>query len=110
MLVDPYCTVCIQAGAYVYALEVADPVEASSYTIDGIEVSNFVTPNWFRLGAPGPYDYLNKLSAPTTALDGGYFNDAVLGHWVQTNQENVRRSKIVPGAGTRRAKRGVGRR
>ena len=61
-----------------YALEVADPVESDSYTIeiDGkpIEVSNFVLPAWFDpIPPPGAkFDWLGKLSKPFTMTDNGY--------------------------------------
>lgn len=35
-----------------YALEVADPVESDSYTIDAVDVSDFVFPAWFDPQAP----------------------------------------------------------
>jgi hypothetical protein len=59
-------------GRRLYALEVADPVEAGTYRIGDITVSNFVLPSWFDPGAPGPYDQLGALRAPFALDDGGY--------------------------------------
>lgn len=69
---DPYCAWWADKDATTEAaLEVADPVEGDSYVIDGVRVSNFVTPRWTRPGI-GPYDYLGILSAPLTIAPGGY--------------------------------------
>jgi len=55
-----------------YNLEVCDPVERNYYQINGIEVSNFVTPRFYLNAAPAPYDYLSALTAPLTPAAGGY--------------------------------------
>ena len=63
-----------------YALELCDPVEGDSYTINVggnlVSVSNFVFPSWFNPQAVSPlnkpFDYMNKLSAPFTMTKGGY--------------------------------------
>jgi hypothetical protein len=55
------------------AFEACDPVEASSYEINGVEVSNFVTRAWFDPTLKsGRFDYLEHLSAPLTLEKGGY--------------------------------------
>lgn len=53
------------------ALEVCDRVQADSYDIDGISVSNFLTPRAFRNG-DGPYDFLRLLKTPWEIRPGGY--------------------------------------
>jgi hypothetical protein len=58
-------------GAELVAQEPSDPVQDLWYTIDGVTVSNFVGPRWFRAGV-GPYDYLGQLTAPFTHTAGGY--------------------------------------
>lgn len=60
-------------GPRAIAYEVGDPVEADSYEIDGIAVSNFVLPAWFDPQAGPPYDYLGNLTAPFSMTPGGYF-------------------------------------
>jgi hypothetical protein len=73
VIVDPYVNLWADDGAgRLYALEVADPVEAATYRIGGVTVSNFVLPAWFDPGAPGPYDQLGSLRAPFALDDGGY--------------------------------------
>jgi hypothetical protein len=37
-------------GAVLFAYEVCDPVERTSYQVDGVAVSNFVTPQYFSFG------------------------------------------------------------
>lgn len=72
LIADPYVSFWSDstAGKEV-ALEVCDPVEADAYDIDGVSVSNFITPRWFRAG-PGPYDYMGMLGAPLGLTSGGY--------------------------------------
>jgi hypothetical protein len=42
-----------QFGVYGWFNEVCDPVEADSYLIDGVKISDFITPAWFNDGV-GP--------------------------------------------------------
>jgi hypothetical protein len=71
--------------------EVCDPVENGSYEIDGVSVSNFVTPNWFDgQAAPGaPMDYLGKVSQPFQMDKGGYFVHVKAGKPSQVFGEDV---------------------
>ena len=51
MLADPWINWCAQgANGKIYALEVCDAVEADKlgYDIDGVLVSDFITPSWFE--------------------------------------------------------------
>src|SRR5882724_907542 len=59
LMLDPTASVLVPGpdprnptgGNYVlHSYEVCDAVERTSYDIDGIEVSNFITPNWFSEG------------------------------------------------------------
>ena len=52
--------------------ETGDPVEDLSYQINGVELSDFVTPSWFTSNGQAPFDFLRKLSAPFTVTPGGY--------------------------------------
>jgi hypothetical protein len=84
MYVDPYCNLWANNdGGSVYSFEVCDPVEAPTYEVGGVSVSNFVTPAWFdplSVGAgaaPSPagtvnFDHLGLLKAPFTIVKGGY--------------------------------------
>ena len=88
MFVDPNCNLWANDGqGSAYSFEVCDPVEAPSYVVNGVSVSNFVTPSWFdplalagtqpaagaQPAAPSPqFDKLGHLTAPFTILKGGY--------------------------------------
>jgi hypothetical protein len=75
MFVDPNCNLWADdSKGSAYSLEVCDPVEAPSYTVSNVSVSNFVTPSWFDPQAPSgaQFDKLGQLTAPFTILKGGY--------------------------------------
>jgi hypothetical protein len=57
-----------------WALEVADPCQAPAdgYDINGIPVSDWVTPAWFDPDSPGPYDHTGKIAHPFEVRPGGY--------------------------------------
>jgi hypothetical protein len=70
-------------GQFEYLVEACDPCEADdySYTIQGVAVSDFLTPHFYDLAVtPGTrYSFNGKLTAPRQILPGGYIS------WV--NQE-----------------------
>ena len=76
MFIDPSCNLWANDGkGSVYSLEVCDPVEAPTYTVSGVSVSNFVTPAWFDPLAPSgsKVDFKGVLTTgPFTTLPGGY--------------------------------------
>jgi hypothetical protein len=75
MFVDPNCNLWANDGkGSVYSLEVCDPVEAPTYTVSGVSVSNFVTPSWFDPLAPATaqFDKMGQLTAGFSILPGGY--------------------------------------
>jgi hypothetical protein len=75
MFVDPNCNLWANDGkGSAYSFEVCDPVEAPSYPVSGISVSNFVTPSWFDPLAPAgaQFDKLGQLTAPFSIVKGGY--------------------------------------
>ncbi len=75
MFIDPNCNLWANNGqGSVYSLEVCDPVEAPTYTVNGVAVSNFVTPAWFDPLAPAgaQFDKLGELTAGFSILPGGY--------------------------------------
>lgn len=71
MMTDPACTRMDESGRYI--VEVADPVEANYYEINGVTVSNFVTPEYFGLvrSASPRWDLLRELGGPCPMLLGG---------------------------------------
>ena len=75
MFVDPNCNLWANDGqGSAYSFEVCDPVEAPSYTVKGVSMSNFVTPSWFDplAAATAQFDKLGQLHAPFSILKGGY--------------------------------------
>lgn len=94
MLGDPYIDTCIQGpdGKF-YAYEAADACEGDQYAyeIDGVKVSDFVTPEWFGANASHPqYDYLGHISSPLQIIADGYigvFDPASGKGWTQITAE-----------------------
>jgi hypothetical protein len=76
MFIDPNCNLWANDGhGKAYSFEVCDPVEAPTYTVNGVSVSNFVTPAWFDPlsdHTTAQYDKLGQLHAPFSILKGGY--------------------------------------
>lgn len=75
MFVDPNCNLWANDGqGSAYSFEVCDPVEAPTYTVSGVSVSNFVTPAWFDplASATARFDKLGQLKSAFSILKGGY--------------------------------------
>jgi hypothetical protein len=76
MLVDPAINLWAQhPDGTLYAYEMCDAVEELTFDIDGVVMSDFVTPAYFEgFRAPGSarFDYMKKVSKPFQILDGGY--------------------------------------
>jgi hypothetical protein len=70
-----------------YLLEVADPPEAANYEIGTVQVSDFLTPAWYRSSpkAGVAYSHLGTCAMPRQIAAGGYtsFQVAETGHWWQ---------------------------
>lgn len=81
MLADPEGTEVVLHGGNAIALEVADPVEEQTYTIDGVIVSDFVYPAFFREGGKGPFDYLGLAPAPFTPAEHGRLPSGPIVHF-----------------------------
>ncbi len=75
MFIDPNCNLWANDGkGSAYSFEVCDPVEAPTYTVSGVSVSNFVTPSWFDPLAPATaqFDKLGQLNSAFSIVKGGY--------------------------------------
>ena len=77
MLVDPAINLMTTGpnSKLVYAYESADPVEALSFNVNGIPMSDFVFPAYFEdFHKPGSvqFDAMKKVSKPFQILKGGY--------------------------------------
>jgi hypothetical protein len=73
-----------------YALEVGDPVESTSYMVNGVSVSNFVLPAWFDPNAAPTekFDWLGQVKAPFTIQKNGYCVKATQGTVTQVLGED----------------------
>lgn len=96
MLADPFGNRLVagnspkkKQGRVEFLVEVADPSEdaAFGYTVNGILVSDFYTPNFFDpVKAAGVrYSFTGAITAPRQVLKGGYlsWHDPVSNHWWQ---------------------------
>jgi hypothetical protein len=77
MLVDPAINMMTTGPdrTLVYAYESADPVEESSFPVNGIPMSDFVYPSYFEdFHKPGSvqFDYMKQVNQPFQILSGGY--------------------------------------
>jgi len=77
MLVDPAINLMTTGpnSKLVYAYESADPVEALSFNVNGIPMSDFVFPAYFEdFHKPGTvqFDAMKKVRKPFQILSGGY--------------------------------------
>ena len=105
MLADPWLTLAAQTPNGFAAYEACDPVERDEYDIDGIKVSNFVTPFWY-VGGSVILDLLGLCKVEREVRPGGYaqFFDPTQG-WQQVTHDIIApRSyrQIVPGRTARR--------
>jgi hypothetical protein len=70
-----------------YLVEVGDPVEVFAYQINGVSLSDFITPEFYDLNAaPGTsYDFLNQLQSALEVPAGCYISwlDPQDGRWHQ---------------------------
>jgi len=119
MLGDPYVekTATIQGdrigNSQILAYELSDPVEADqfAYSVDGIQISDWITPKYFSPGidfAPGTKFSFHTNVKPLEILDGGYQSVYIPGQgWVQQDkfQKPCSVYKDLPTKGSRREKR-----
>lgn len=67
-------------------MEIADPVQANAYSIDGVMVTNFVYPEYYTDVLPiegRKYDYMGVISKPKEIAEGGYFSFKRGSQWYQ---------------------------
>ncbi len=103
MLVDPYgnrmqSSVAIEivggkiqdgTGQFGYLVEACDPCESNeyAYTINGVAVSDFITPHFYDpIATPGTrYSFTGAIKAPRQILPGGYISwvDLTKHEWQQ---------------------------
>jgi hypothetical protein len=95
MLVDPAINMMTTGPdpKTIYAYESADPVEALTFNVNGIPMSDFVYPSYFEIfRKPGSvkFDQLNKVTQPFQILSGGYQIVFKNGKWGQVFGSEVK--------------------
>jgi hypothetical protein len=111
MAVDPWLNSAYQDPHGVFwAGEVCDPVESDQYgyEINGVLVTDFITPNWFaHQHANGSIDLKGHSHGAFEVLSGGYAQKFDPRHgWVQVNGEKAMLSHQANAAeGSRRERR-----
>jgi hypothetical protein len=96
-------------GVY-YDVEVCDPTQGDTYTIEGITVSNFVGRSYYDLtGGTGQTNHLNLPLEPFGVRPGGYFQyeDGTGAHQIQGQKVTPRQleGKVLMGLARRNARR-----
>jgi hypothetical protein len=121
MLADPdvnlLCEVRDGHARRYFAYEVCDAVEADNlgYDINGVTVSDFVTPAYFETFLPKgrTFDFKNHLSGPIPTLaPGGYLAYEQGGSWHQVFADSMtthQRFLARPHSGSRRQRRMLGK-
>lgn len=89
MLVDPAINLMTTGPdtRATYAYESADPVEALSFKVNGIPMTDFVFPAYFEIFHPKgsvQFDQMKKVKKPFEILSGGYQIVFKSGRWTQT--------------------------
>ena len=112
MAVDPWLNGAYQDRKGVFwASEICDPVEDDQYgyRIDGVLVTDFVTPNWFgHQRSQANMDFRGHARKAFQILSGGYAQSFNTRHgWVQTTGAKAKRSEMAahPAHGSRRDRR-----
>jgi len=88
MLVDPAINLMTTGPdpTTIYAYESADPVEALSFAVNGIEMSDFIYPSYFenfRKAGSVKFDQMDKVQRPFGILKDGYQIVFKGGKWSQ---------------------------
>jgi hypothetical protein len=100
MLADPMINRGVLVGKKWYALEVCDPVEANEIAYERpsatgvpVQISDFVTENWFRPHSAGPYDFLRQTHRPLQVMNGGYSLVWRNNDWADTGVSSTRHAR-----------------
>jgi hypothetical protein len=100
MLVDPAINMMTTGPdpKTMYAYESADPVEALSFPVKNIEMSDFIYPSYFevfRKPNSTQFDHLNKVKKPFEILAGGYQIIFKNGRWTQVTGSAAKKASLA---------------
>ena len=76
--------------------EVCDPVQDKTYVIDGVQVSDFVVPEWFEENRkPGSmkFSFLGSVAEPFAITSGGYVDGVRDGNFFSREGEAAKRRR-----------------
>ncbi len=115
-LADPWINQSAQDNNGIfYAFENSDAVEAQSYQINGVPMTNFVTPAWFQPLAPltSKFDFLGLVKRPFELLPGGYISALDPSNstgWIMLTADRNKATLLDmrPRLGSRRQRRQIG--
>jgi hypothetical protein len=100
MLVDPAINMMTTGPdpKATYAYESADPVEALTFNVNDIPMSDFVYPAYFEIfHKPGSvkFDHLDKVNKPFQILSGGYQIVFKNGKWTQIFASSTKKKQFA---------------
>ncbi len=100
MLVDPAINLMTTGPdpTTIYAYESADPVEALSFKVNGVAMSDFVYPSFFEdfhKAGSVRFDQMNKVKKPFQILAGGYQIIFKNGKWSQVFGSETKRKAFA---------------
>jgi hypothetical protein len=100
MLVDPAINLMTTGPdpKIIYAYESADPVEALSFKVNGIPMTDFVYPAYFEAfhkAGSARFDQLKKIKKPFQILSGGYQIIFKNGKWSQVFGSASKKSRFA---------------
>ena len=110
MLVDPAINLMTTGPdpKVIYAYESADPVEALSFKVNGIPMTDFVFPAYFeafRKAGSVQFDQMKKVKKPFQILAGGYQIIFKNGKWTQVYGSAGQGEALRPGGPPRAPER-----
>jgi hypothetical protein len=81
MLADPYGSRLLPglaldgSGNYMnYLVEVCDPCEALTYSVNGLNLAEFCTPDYYNSNGSAPFSFHKWIQQPYQVLEGGYLS------------------------------------
>jgi hypothetical protein len=85
MLVDPYINHFANWSSRNWLVEVSDPCESGyyAYFIDGVAISDFITPRWYNPRLRGPFDFGRHFTHAGQIGRHGYASYLTSGGWKQ---------------------------